>query len=67
MEQKGVQMTEFLQSYGIWVFSGVLFLMMFVDRGRGGCCGMPGRPDGDQKSEAGENGAGDDHSSPKCH
>ena len=33
-------MIEFLQSYGIWIFFGLLFLMMFRGRGRGmGCCG----------------------------
>lgn len=33
-------MTEFLQSYGIWIFFGLLFLLMFRRRGQSmGCCG----------------------------
>ena len=35
-------MTEFLQSYGIWIFFGLLFSLMLWGRTRGhgmGCCG----------------------------
>ncbi len=35
-------MAEFLQSYGIWIFFGLLFSLMLWGRTRGhgmGCCG----------------------------
>ncbi len=35
-------MAEFLQSYGIWIFLGLLFSLMLWGRTRGhgmGCCG----------------------------
>ncbi len=33
-------MAEFLQSYGIWIFLGLLFWLMFRGRSHGtGCCG----------------------------
>ncbi len=35
-------MVEFLQSYGIWIFIGLLFSLMLWGRTRGhgmGCCG----------------------------
>ena len=36
-------MIEFLQSYGIWIFFGLLFSLMLWRRTRGhgmGCCGV---------------------------
>jgi len=41
-------MTEFLQSYGLWIFLGVIFLLMMFGRARGqgmggGCCGTGGQ------------------------
>ena len=56
-------MTEFLQTYGIYLALG-LALVMVVWRGKGGgCCGGGGHSHGDEKRE------GDDTQQPKgsCH
>lgn len=43
---------EFLQSYGIWIFFGALFLFMMRAHGHGrGGCGMGGHSHHEQKPE----------------
>ncbi len=62
-------MTEFLQSYGIWIIFGLLFLFMLRGRGHGMGCGMGGHynRDGEQKRGAGGIRVDDDHRPSGCH
>lgn len=61
-------MSEFLQSYGIWIFFGLLLSLMLWGHSRGhgmGCCGgghrhEPRKTDGQQQEGT------DEHSS-RCH
>ena len=58
-------MVAFLQSYGVWIFLGLLFLIMFRGRGRGmGCCGEH-QPTPETVTEEEQPGSG--KHSPGCH
>ncbi len=59
-------MAEFLQSYGIWIFFGLLFLLMFRGRGRGmGGCGGGHQHDPETVKE--EEAPGSEKRSSGCH
>jgi hypothetical protein len=48
-------MAEFLQSYGIWIFLGLLFSLMLWGHSRGhgmGCCGGGYQHDRETSTEA---------------
>lgn len=55
-------MTEFLQSYGIWILLGLFFLLML--RGHGMCCGIGnhhehhGKNKWSESNEIGTDGSG---------
>lgn len=54
-------MVEFLQSYGIWIFFGLLFLLMMRSHGRGGMgCGMGGHRGHDGENQELEVSQGSD-------
>ena len=50
-------MLEFIQSYGIWIFLGLLFPLMLWGRSRGhgmGCCGGGHQPEPETAKEDGQ-------------
>ena len=46
-------MAEFLQSYGIWIIFGLLFLFMFRGHGHGMGCGMGHQHNGESQPKDG--------------
>lgn len=64
-------MVEFLQAYGIWIFLGLLFLLVLRSgRGSGSCCGVGDHADRRQedRKESPEQEPDDvGHRSRRCH
>jgi hypothetical protein len=65
-------MLEFIQSYGIWIFLGLLFPLMLWGRSRGhgmGCCGGGHQPEPSETlhRETDDKGTYDDYRSSRCH
>jgi hypothetical protein len=59
-------MLEFLQSYGIWIFLGLLFLLMLRGHSHGtGCCG--GGHQHDQGTSMETEQPGNDKHGSGCH
>lgn len=63
-------MVEFLQSYGIWILFGLLFLLMLRGRGCGIRCGMGDHGEhrgGDRQGRLAKPGDRTDHPAARCH
>ena len=56
-------MAEFLQSYGLYIFVAVLFVLMFVGHGHGVGCGMGGHRHRHEEAKDAKTGRTDDSSS----
>ena len=63
-------MAEFLQSYGIWIFLGLMVLVMLRGLGRGMGCGMGGCQHDhadNQETKTDNDKTNDSHRSSGCH
>ncbi len=63
-------MGEFLQSYGIWIFLGLFFLVMMRGHRHGMGCGMGGHRkhhEEDKEARGGQPNANDRGPSTGCH